>query len=49
MLTHYSLEELKSITILCKTRCDNEECESTDCTCDPCECTMEDPCDCCDH
>jgi hypothetical protein len=30
--------------------CDNEQCTNTHCTCDPCECTVENPCECCnDH
>ena len=27
--------------------CTNEHCENQNCTCDPCECTVESPCDCC--
>ena len=26
--------------------CNNEECKFENCTCDPCECTLEDPCGC---
>ena len=30
--------------------CNNVECENPHCTCDPCECTKENPCECCeDH
>ena len=27
--------------------CGNTECENPLCTCDPCECTEDDPCPCC--
>lgn len=27
--------------------CNNEECLNPHCTCDPCDCTEEDPCHCC--
>ena len=27
--------------------CNNEECISPFCQCDPCECTKENPCKCC--
>ena len=26
--------------------CNNEHCKCVNCTCDPCECTEEDPCGC---
>ena len=30
--------------------CNNLECQNPHCTCDPCECTKENPCECCeDH
>ena len=27
--------------------CNNEECVNPYCTCDPCDCTEDDPCHCC--
>jgi hypothetical protein len=30
--------------------CNNVECQNPHCTCDPCDCTKENPCECCeDH
>ena len=30
--------------------CNNVECVNPHCTCDPCDCTVEKPCECCeDH
>ena len=30
--------------------CNNMDCQNPHCTCDPCECTKENPCECCeDH
>ena len=29
--------------------CENEECKCVNCTCDPCECTIDNPCGCDDE
>jgi hypothetical protein len=30
--------------------CNNYDCVNPHCTCDPCECTIKEPCECCqDH